>query len=105
MFQVPSSNDGLRFHSNLFTDNQWQEAVFEKRIKSWDKKLCKKLTTEKWNLIADHRGNAVSNFFESIFIVKRQVLLLFSGINVPLPKVIFSQVFEKANCNAFKNVM
>ena len=56
-------------------------------------------------MLADHRGNAVSNFLKSIFIVKRQVLLLFSGINVPLPKVIFSQVFEKANCNAFKNVM
>ena len=51
------------------------------------------------------RGNAVSDFLKSIFIAKQQVLLLFSGINVPLPKVIFSQVFEKANCNAFKNVM
>ena len=42
--------------------------------KSWDKKLCKKLTTEKWNLIADHHGNAVSNFFESIFMLKQVVL-------------------------------
>jgi len=29
MFQVPSSNEGLIFHSNLFTDNQWQEGSFE----------------------------------------------------------------------------
>ena len=64
-----------------------------------------KSSAEKGNLLAEQRGNAVSNFLKSIFIVKRQVLLLFSGINVPLPKVIFSQVFEKANCNAFKNVM
>ena len=69
-------------------------------MKSGDKKLSKK-----GNLLADHRGNAVSNFLKSIFIVKRQVLLLFSGINVPLPKAILSQVFEKANCNAFNNVM
>ena len=43
------------------------------------------------------------------------MVLLFSGINVHLryfsvrykctPEVLFSQVFEKANCNAFKNVM
>ena len=52
----------------------------------------------------DHRGNAVSNFFNSIFIVK-QVVLLFSGINVQWPKVLFSQVFKKTNCNAFKNVI
>ena len=70
-------------------------------IKSADKKLSRK----KGNLLADHRGNPVSNFLKSIFIVQQQVLLLFSGISVPLPKVIFSQVFEKANCNAFKNVM
>ena len=50
--------------------------------------------------VADHRRN----FPKSVFIVK-QVVWLFSGINVPLPKVIFSQVFEKVNCNAFKNVM
>ena len=100
MFQVPSSNKFLIFHLNLFTDNQWQEAIFEKCIKSGDKKL----TAEKGHFRAAHRGNAVSNFFKSIFIAKR-VVLLFSGINVPLPKVIFSQVFEKANCNAFKNVM
>ena len=40
----------------------------------------KKFLTEKGNLFADHRGNAVSNFFKSIFIVK-QAVLLFSGIN------------------------
>ena len=74
MFQVPSLNKRLIFRAILFTGNYWQEAVFEKRIKSWDKKLCKKLTTEKWNLIADHRGNAVSNFFESIFMLKQVVL-------------------------------
>ena len=39
MFQVPSSNEGLICHSHLFTDNQWQEAVFEKFVKSGDKKL------------------------------------------------------------------
>ena len=100
MFKVPSTNEGFVFHSNLFTDNQWQEAVFEKYIKSGDKKLI----AEKGNLLADNRGKAVSNFFKSIFIVK-QVVLLFSGINVQWPKVLFSQVFEKANCNAFKNVM
>ena len=75
MFKVPSSHEGFVFHSNLFTDNQWQEAVFEKGIKSGDKKL----TAEKGNLLADHRGNAVSNFFKLIFIVK-QIILLFSGI-------------------------
>ena len=77
MFQVPSSNEGLIFHSNLFTDNQGQGVVFEKCIKSGDKKL----TAEKGNLLADHRGNVVSDFFKSIFIVK-QMVLLFSGINV-----------------------
>ena len=69
MFQVPSSNKLLIFLSNLFSDNQWQEAVFEKCIKSGDKKL----PTEKGNLFADHRENAVSNFFKSIFIVKQVV--------------------------------
>ena len=44
------------------------------------------------------------NFLKSIFIVK-QVVLLLSGLNAQWPKVLFSQVFEKANCNAFKNVM
>ena len=73
---------------------------FEKCIKSRDKKL----TAEEGNLLADHRENAVSNLFISIFIVK-QVALLFSGINVQRPKVLFSQVFEKANCNAFKYVI
>ena len=90
MFQVPSSNDGLRFHSNLFTDNQWQEAVFEKCIKSGVKKLAAKK-----KLLADPRGNAVSNLFNAIFIV-RQVVLLFSGINVQWPKVLSCQVFEKS---------
>ena len=90
MFQVPSSNDGLRFHSNLFTDNQWQEAVFEKCLKSGVKKLAAKKM-----LLADPRGNAVSNFFNSIFIV-RQVVSLFSGINVQWPKVLSRQVFEKS---------
>ena len=37
MFQVPCSNEGLIFYSNLFTDNQWQEAVVENCIKH-DKK-------------------------------------------------------------------
>ena len=53
-----------------------QEAVFEKCIKSGDKKF----TAEKGNLLADHRGNTVSDFFKSIFVVK-QVVLLFSGVN------------------------
>ena len=99
MFQVPSSNEGLIFYSNLFRDNKWQETVFENFMKSGDKKL----TAEKRNLLADKGGNAVSNFFISIFIVK-QVVLLFSGINVR-PKALFSQVFEKSNCNALKNAM
>ena len=51
--------------------------VFGKCIKSG----VKKLAAEKGNLFADHRGNAVSKFFNSIFRVK-QVVLLFSGINV-----------------------
>ena len=63
MFQVPCSNKDLIFPAILFTDNQWQEAVFAKRIKSGDKKL----TAEKWNLLADYRGNVVSNLFKSIF--------------------------------------
>ena len=49
------------------------EAVFEEGDK--------KLTVEKGNLLADHRGNVVSNFFNLIFIVK-QMVLLFPGINV-----------------------
>ena len=72
MFQVPSSNKLLIFHANLFTDNQWQEAVFEKCIKSEDKKF----TAEKGNLIVDHRGNAVSNFFKSIGDLHDDVILL-----------------------------
>ena len=63
----------------------------------------KKLTAEKENLLVNHRGNAVSNFPKLFFIVK-QVVLLCSGINLPLTKVIFSQVFAKANCTAFKDV-
>ena len=57
-------------------------------------------------MLADHRGNAVFNFFKSIFVVK-QVVMLFSGINghkCTMTKVLFRQVFEKSNCNAFKNV-
>ena len=42
MFQVPSSNEGLLFHSDVFTDNQWQEAVFEECTKSGVKKLAAK---------------------------------------------------------------
>ena len=67
--KVPSSNKRLIFPSILFTDNQWQEVVFEKYKKSGEK-----LTAEKGNLLADHRGNAVSKFFKSIFIVKQVVL-------------------------------
>ena len=58
--KVPSSNKRLIFPSMLFTDNQWQEAVFEK----CKKKGGGKLTAEKWNLLAGHRFNAVSNFFK-----------------------------------------
>ena len=98
MFQVPSSNEGLIFHSNLFTDNQWQEAVFEKCIKSGVKKLAAKK-----KLLVDHPGNTVSNFFNTIFIVK-QVVLLFSGINVQWPIRYFSvRSLKKANCDASKN--
>ena len=39
------------------------------------------LTAAKGNLLADYYGNAVSNFFKLIFMVK-QIVLLFSGINV-----------------------
>ena len=74
--------------------------IWEISIKSRDKKL----TAKKGNLLADHGGNAISNFFKSIFIVK-QVVLVFSGINVQWPKVLFSKVVEKANCSAFINVM
>ena len=97
--EVPSSNKRLVFPSILFTDNQWQEVVFEKYKKAGKssqqrKEICLRTTVE----------TPFLNFFKSIFIVK-QVVLLFSGINVQWPKVLFSQVFEKANCNAFKNVM
>ena len=74
--------------------------IWEFSIKSRDKKL----TAKKGNLLADHGGNAISNFFKSIFIVK-QVVLVFSGINVQWPKVLFSKVVEKASCSAFINVM
>ena len=83
--KVPSSNKRLIFLSILFTDNQWQEALFEKC-----KKAGKSSQQRKEIVLADHRGNAVSNFFKSIFIVK-QVVLLFSGKNVQWPKVLFSQ--------------
>ena len=76
--KVPSSNKRLIFPSILFTDNQWQEAVFEKC-----KKGGGKLTAEKGNLLAGHHGNAVSNFFKSIFIVKQVVLLFFGYIYIP----------------------
>ena len=54
MFQIPSSNEGLIFHSNLFMDNQWQEAVFENivlkvgRVKSSQqrKEMCLRTTVE-----------------------------------------------------------
>ena len=39
------------------------------------------LTAEKGNLLAHYRGNVVSDFSKLIFIVK-QIVLLFSGINV-----------------------
>ena len=100
MFQVPSSNKRLISIQIIYGQPVTRSRIWE-GIKSGDKKL----TAEKVNLLADHCGNAVSNFFKSIFIVK-QVVLLFSGINVQWPKVLFSpKVFEKANCNAFKNVM
>ena len=97
--KVPISNKRLIFPSILFTDNQWQEVVFEKSKKAGKNsqqriEICLRTTME----------TPFLNFFKSIFIVK-QVVLSFSGINVQWPKVIFSQVFEKANCNAFKNVM
>ena len=58
------------------------------------------LTAEKGNLLADYYGNAVSNFFKLIFMVK-QIVLLFSGINVQRPTVVFSGVFGKANCKCY----
>ena len=93
--KVPNSNRRLIFPSVLFTDNQWQEAVFEKCKKSGEK-----LTAEKGNLFVDHRGNAVSNFCKSIFIVE-QVALLFSGVNVQWPKVLFSQQVWKSKLQRF----
>ena len=97
--KVPSTNKRLIFPSTVFTDNQWQEIVFEKykeagKSSQQRKEICLRTTVE----------TPFLNFFKSIFIVK-QVVLSFSGINVQEPKVLFSQVFEKANCNAFKNVM
>ena len=94
--KVPSTNKRLIFPSILFTDNQWQEVVFEKYKKAGKssqqrKEICLRTTVE----------TPFLNFFKSILLV----VLLFSGINVQWPKVLFSQVFEKANCNAFKNVM
>ena len=43
--EVPSSNKRLVFPSILFTDNQWQEVVFEKCKKAgkssqWRKEIC-----------------------------------------------------------------
>ena len=48
MFQVPSSNEGLIFHSNLFMDNQWQEAVFEAEVKNPQqrKEICLRTIVE-----------------------------------------------------------
>ena len=49
--KVPSSNKRLIFPSILFTDNQWQEAVFEKckkvgkRIQQ-RKEICLRTTVE-----------------------------------------------------------
>ena len=94
--KVPCSNKRLIFPSILFTDNQWQKVVFEKHKKAGkgEKEICLRTTVE----------TSFLNFFKPIAIVK-QVVLLFSGINVKWPKVLFGQVFEKPNCNAFKNVM
>ena len=72
------------------------------RSRIWEiyKSAVKKLAAEKGNLLADQRRNAVSNFFNSTFRVK-QVVLLFSGINVQLPKVLSSQVFKKSKLQRF----
>ena len=94
--KVPSSNKRLIFPSILFTDNQWQEVVFEKYKKAGKssqqrKEICLRTTVE----------TPFLNFFKSIFIVK-QVVLLESGINVQWPKVLFSQVFEKRTATLLK---
>ena len=93
--KVPSSNKRLIFPSILFTDNQWQEVVFEKYKKAGKssqqrKEICLRTTVE----------TPFLNFFKSIFTVK-QVVLLFSGINVQWPKVLSSQVFKKSELRRF----
>ena len=62
------------------------------------KKRGYKARSKKKKLLADPRGNAVSNFFNSIFLV-RQVVLLFSGINVQWPK---SGLRKKRTVTLFK---
>ena len=70
--KVPSSNKRLIFPSILFTDNQWQEVVFEKCKKSQGK-----LTADKGNLLAEHRGNAVSKLFQINFHSEASCFVIF----------------------------
>ena len=70
--KVPSSNKRLIFPSILFTDNQWQEVVFEKCKKSQGK-----LTADKGNLLGEHRGNAVPKFFQINFHSEASCFVIF----------------------------
>ena len=67
--KVPSSNKRLIFPSILFTDNQWQEVVFEK-----DKKAGKSSEQRKEICLRTTMETSFLNFFKSFFIVKPDVL-------------------------------
>ena len=68
--KVPSSNKRLIFPSILFTDNQWQEAVFEKCKKAGKssqqrKEICLRTTVETpfltgWRDRFQHSGKTVN---------------------------------------------
>ena len=59
----------------------YRQPVTRSRTSDMYKSGDKKITAEKGNLLSYHRENVGSNFFKSIFIVKKVVLFI-SGINV-----------------------
>ena len=93
-------NKRLIFPSILFKDNQWEKAVFEKckNFLHFPAERAKAHSRER--KFACGPPNTVSNFFKSSLIVK-QVVLLFSGINVQWPKVHFQSGLWKSELQRF----
>ena len=93
-------NKRLIFPSILFKDNQWEKAVFEKckNFLHFPAERAKAHSRER--KFAWGPPNTVSNFFKSSLIVK-QVVLLFSGINVQWSKVHFQSGLWKSELQRF----